>query len=318
MPGPARPSALVITGCAGVGKTRLVTGLAQQLEQHHDRVIHWILLQDCLWQSMGQTATELAAAMWPMHLRNQQGVVLVDDVQVLAGADEAMDTEKRALLVAFGQIVDACVEAGVPVVAIATSSSTLPPALLKAGRLEKEIAMEAPTLAQREQILHSLLKDMMMTHDANDISAVVERWASALASTTAGCVAGDLQRMYVGMRRAFLLGWLTILIAMKRLTCSFVAQLCTSSYPCLGSDARQHGGTRMGRFQRGRAHRRTFSTCTIGCHKTSFSQRPRSKRLGSHSLPKLGELEWVYCCQKASVPNGCASMATLLPLDSIR
>lgn len=203
----SRPSGLLLTGSPGVGKTRLVQSLPPQQ--------HWIRLSDVLWHAMGKTVDELVAIMLPRRFRRRRHrraetdavdsslsfsvpndnkkkntIVVVDNVQVLAGFDDnPNDTEKCVLLTSLLQVMEQCVQWDTPLLAIAnTATSDLPADLIKAGRLEKEICMEAPTLWQRQEILQALLQSMGCT---------VPEWAEALASTTAGCVAGDLRQVYV-------------------------------------------------------------------------------------------------------------------------
>jgi transitional endoplasmic reticulum ATPase len=189
--GPCRPSGVLLTGCPGVGKTRMAQCMASRLEQ----TVHWILLGDFLLQAIGKTATEMAQAMLPASssLSPPPDLVIVDDVDLLAVSDDARnDAEKRTVLAGLLVVMDECVQTGKTILGIATTASALPPELVKAGRFEKEIPMEAPTLQQREMILESLLRDMVGV-DATQ----VEQWSSILASTTAGCVVADLRRICV-------------------------------------------------------------------------------------------------------------------------
>lgn len=187
--GPSRPTGVLLTGCPGVGKTYLAECVKRQFLAARNKKVHSILLEDYLLLAAGKTATDLAEAMLPALV--SPSLVIVDGIQVLEGADETRNNaEKRALLAGLISIVDRCAKTGIALFGVSTSSSSLPPDLVKVGRLEKEIQMEAPTFLQREDIIAALLQKTCRLDQG-----LAQKWANILASTTAGCVAGDIQRI---------------------------------------------------------------------------------------------------------------------------
>jgi SpoVK/Ycf46/Vps4 family AAA+-type ATPase len=100
-----------------------------------------------------------------------------------------LDPERRLVYNSLLQVADKLIEKCIPVLGIAHTATQLPAELTKNGRLEKEVSVPPPTQLQREHILLHTLQE-------TDIdSQLCQKWAEALAPTTAGCVAADIRRI---------------------------------------------------------------------------------------------------------------------------
>lgn len=124
----------------------------------------------------------------PFIQRKQVALYLLDDLQMLKRSDfDIIERDMEYLLVrnTIMLAIDRLVETNYTfILGICEAKSTLPAEFCIAGRLEKEIIMEPPSQVQRDTIIQSLLP-------------LHPDWARALARSTAGFVAKDLQQMYV-------------------------------------------------------------------------------------------------------------------------
>ena len=138
---------------------------------------------------------------------------ILDDVDVIVdanaeGDDEGvltLDLERAAVLNALSKAMDLLTnpsshneeDDGPPPFILGLSRRTmsrLPNELCRVGRFEKEIAVQAPTQSQREEILQYWLKQLPL--DSSDrYSATIRRWTAALSPQLAGCVASDIRRV---------------------------------------------------------------------------------------------------------------------------
>jgi SpoVK/Ycf46/Vps4 family AAA+-type ATPase len=193
-PHPAAPSGILLTGPAGVGKTRLLRSLLPSITalQHHT-----VSIQEIRRRAATAEATVFSWLQPPRQLHPDGGTLLIlDDLQVLSS--HATDIESRLIVNCLLQIMDQKQRTPVLVVGLARDAATLPPELLRAGRLEVEVAMPPPTQGQREVILYHLLQSSSSSSAAAaDTTAPDDppyrHWARLLATVTAGCVASDLR-----------------------------------------------------------------------------------------------------------------------------
>ena len=212
----AAPSGILLTGCAGVGKTRLLSTILSMSNgsssspswNHHFVSVHHLIL-------LASWADEVTImdAIYPPY-RNCQLLVL-DDLHLLRYSSSNSTTtnirEHRLVLNSLIQVMDRinnvswsqrnisssslvrCV-----IIGLGRDKSLIPSELLKVGRLEKEIQMLPPSQTQREVILYHLLLGLK-DHAADDMPSEYElwcqRWAELLATATSGCVASDLRRL---------------------------------------------------------------------------------------------------------------------------
>jgi SpoVK/Ycf46/Vps4 family AAA+-type ATPase len=189
----ARPSGILITGCAGVGKTRLISCLCGA-EQAAPGRVHWLSAQDLILRASTESDLLINLVLPPS---SNCSLWVIDDLHLLArseDADEYESTNVEYMLVlnAIVQAMDRLQQPGLntTLIGIAQTASDLPKEITKIGRLEKEIIMHPPTQLQRTTIWELLLQ-------RDDIAVEFQQpWASALAAATAGCVVADLVRIY--------------------------------------------------------------------------------------------------------------------------
>jgi SpoVK/Ycf46/Vps4 family AAA+-type ATPase len=206
----AAPSGILVTGCAGVGKSRLASCLAHNIlssSTHNSRGtsrnIHWVSVQELLF--LASTETDLVETV--LLPSTDCDLWVIDDLHLLArnsqdGEDldgAGRDVEYMLVLNSILQSIDQVVGTGsgrndtfrCSIVGIGQVAMRLPPELIKIGRLEKEITVLPPTQSQRMSIWESILP-------SDQVPSVEEqrKWSIALASATAGCVPSDLLRIY--------------------------------------------------------------------------------------------------------------------------
>jgi len=123
-------------------------------------------------------------------------LLIIDDLQAVMGNEQEgdspfVDHEQQAVLFAIAKGMDLISKIGSAWILGLSSAAmnALPSELVRVGRFEKEILMDAPTQHQRQEILSSCLSKFKL-NDGNPL-----RWAEALAPRLAGCVASDLVRV---------------------------------------------------------------------------------------------------------------------------
>lgn len=155
--------------------------------------VQWVSAQDLLVRASWATEDDLLELLLPQK-REKRCLLVIDDLQVLASEEEEESLYDPELLLVHNSILEALsrLSTVIPlpfILGIAHKGSQLPKELVKIGRLEKELTIEPPSQVQREEILASILADVM------DNEKRRRRWSETLASQTAGCVASDLRRL---------------------------------------------------------------------------------------------------------------------------
>jgi SpoVK/Ycf46/Vps4 family AAA+-type ATPase len=188
MPGPVCPSGVLVTGGPKVGKSRLVSCMAHLLAP---TPVHWVSAQDLIMRASFTTHASLMDVINP-PLGNQRCVLVLDDLHLISVVDSLHDPEMMVVRNAILEAIDRSIASAVQpfIIGITRVATQLPREITKIGRLEKEVSMSAPTQVQREAVLRRLLQ-------ADTSRDLCEQWISLLIPLTAGCVAGDLRRLYV-------------------------------------------------------------------------------------------------------------------------
>jgi SpoVK/Ycf46/Vps4 family AAA+-type ATPase len=188
----AAPSAILLTGPTGVGKSRMGACIAYHYEQQGNAVC-LLSIQELIFRAL--TETDLLQDYISPILEGCSLCVL-DDLHLLelGESDETQrDMEytivQNAITHLIDQYKDRC-----KIVGISQAQSKLPTELTRIARLEKSFNMLAPTQVQRETIWESLL-----TSDAVEAENT-KKWSLVLASATSGCVAEDLVNVYQDAR----------------------------------------------------------------------------------------------------------------------
>ena len=170
---PGRPTGIILTGCPGVGKTKLATALLGATTH-----AHMISAQDLWMQASWATESDMLDLLLPPT--SKCSLVIIDDLHVLEETESETNHNNEYMLVrnTLQIAIDQLVNQGISILGIAHDRLRIPPELTKVGRLEVCREMLSPSQAQRDTILMSLLKR--------------QDWANALSGALAGCVAADL------------------------------------------------------------------------------------------------------------------------------
>lgn len=195
---PAAASGVILSGCAGVGKSRLASCVASHFsESGHAQKIYFSSVQDLLFQA--SVEMNLFKNILVPKLRGCK-LWVIDDLNLLESeAGDGDETRNNAeLMMVQNALIEAMDRFHIRccILGIAQSEMNLPSELTKSGRLEKSIQMHAPTQLQRINIWKYILSNdtggrsfVNSTSESDDITLT-------LASSTAGCVPMDLMRIY--------------------------------------------------------------------------------------------------------------------------
>ena len=149
---------VLITGPHGIGKTRLMNEIANQFDFHKEVID----LDKLLSNYLGDAEMAIRKVFINASL-NSPSIILFDDVDhvLKKRSAESSDFQKR-LVSCILSLIDGVEEIMHHVIVIATSSRPdhLDPALLRAGRIDKEFELTAPTSSDRLEIMKYILKDL--------------------------------------------------------------------------------------------------------------------------------------------------------------
>ena len=224
----AAPSGVILTGCTGVGKSRVASCLADRLQEQAGEdcapIVRLVSANDILLAAASHidinmlTDHVLGPAMAESVVRR---VLIIDDLDAiidLTGEESsAMQNPEKVLSInaiigAINFLVkgmrDVTHQGSVPKSShgdasapfilglCCCSSDQIPGNLVRVGRFEKVVTMAAPTQYQRERIFKSMLEGLSLLHaNGHDKKELAEKWAIALAPQTAGFVASDIRRV---------------------------------------------------------------------------------------------------------------------------
>lgn len=186
----AAPSAILLCGCSGVGKSRLSYCLLNHYRVKK-KTVAYISVEDLIFRSV--TEHDPFGTYLSPRLAGCT-IVVIDDLHMLEVDDDDDDYDfiKKGFEYKIAQncIMQVFEEYGTSgrckIVGICRNMSRLSPGLTKIGRFEKKFDIPVPTQYQRERIWNYLL-----TRHVVD-AATRRQWSSAMARATSGCVAADL------------------------------------------------------------------------------------------------------------------------------
>ena len=223
----AAPSGVILTGCTGVGKSRMASCLADRLlEQDEDYkpIVRRVSAKDILLAA----ASHIDVKMLIDHILGPAMVVesmarrvlIIDDLDTVIDltGEETSAPSNPEIVLAVNAIVGAIDllvmgmkddtpqrpvtkssvrNASTPFILglCCCSSEHIPANLVRVGRFEKIAAMAPPTQHQREKIFQSMLESLPLSQDGYDKQELAKKWAMALAPQTAGFVASDVRRV---------------------------------------------------------------------------------------------------------------------------
>jgi SpoVK/Ycf46/Vps4 family AAA+-type ATPase len=201
------PTAVVLTGCGGVGKSRMALLFKRELSRVYGGSSYLksvaISAKDILLEEASSSFDHRVAYNVGDNCSETKQLLIIDDLDVIIGDSDVMgssfttngsdlQSEQLRALNAIVNLVDAAVVRKDFVLGICrTPLSRLPPQLARVGRFEKEVVMSSPSLMQRKDIFGYWLSTLPLAGKTTD----VQRWADLLAPRTAGCVAADIRRV---------------------------------------------------------------------------------------------------------------------------
>ncbi|KAL7545148.1 hypothetical protein ACHAWF_008503 [Thalassiosira exigua] len=202
------PTAVVLSGCSGVGKSRMASWfeeeLSSRLESHPQRISAAKLsAKDVLLDEAsssfdpGKVLDRLSDHQQSTSSNLPDRLLIIDDLDAIVtdSASSTLESEQLRALNAIVKLVD-CATKDVArryfVLGICRASfAALPHQLARVGRFEHVVTMSPPSLVQRKAIF----KHWLQTLHLDDKASTISRWTDLLAPRTAGCVAADIRRI---------------------------------------------------------------------------------------------------------------------------
>lgn len=223
----AAPSGVMLTGCTGVGKSRVASCLADRLLEQglNDTrtrpvprpIVHRVSAKDILLAAASRIDVKLLTdhVLGPAKVESiARRVLIIDDLDSIFDptGEESSGTPDLESALAVNAIVGAIdflvkgvrhvpdssnKNASAPFILglCCASNEKIPGNFVRVGRFEKVITMAAPTQHQRERIFQSMLESLPLSQDEYNKRKVAKKWAMTLAPQTAGFVASDIRRV---------------------------------------------------------------------------------------------------------------------------
>lgn len=203
----AIPSGILLTGCTGVGKTRIASHVAYRCKTESSVNVHWVTVHDLLLRAAWASENDMMEFMNPSSTNCNsncndndnfvRNLLIIDDLHLLVSEDgNGLDPERMVVLNSILQTMDKLSHEntnkdgrGVKVInivlGIGITAAQLPTSLVRISRFEKEVTIAQPTQFQREAIFMHMLEFV-------ETETTRKKYATALSTLTPGCVAGDI------------------------------------------------------------------------------------------------------------------------------
>jgi len=200
-----RPTAVILSGCAGVGKTRMASWLEDELTKTTQMVSAKVSAKDILLEEASSTfdASQVIDQLSQSH--NKSVLLVIDDLDFVIGesddADSKHESEQFRAMNAIAKLIDQTTDKFASTCFILglchSSWAELPIQLARVGRFEKLITMPSPTQIQRKEIFKFWLSTMPSSNNTSidNSQLIMDEWAELLTPRTAGCVAADIRRI---------------------------------------------------------------------------------------------------------------------------
>jgi transitional endoplasmic reticulum ATPase len=183
--GVAAPSGVLLYGPPGTGKTRLARAVAN----HSCADVTFLSGPTLATQSYAEAEGTLRAALTPGGTNDGVRLVVIDDIDYLVPSRDVPGTAAPLL----GLVQNLLDVPGRPAVIATTSRrSSIDPAILRLGRVGRQVPVPVPSESDRRAILTVHTRDLSL---ATDEASGRDRLLADLAGRTAGFVGADLEAL---------------------------------------------------------------------------------------------------------------------------
>lgn len=175
------PRGMLLWGPRGTGKSKLMRLLAASFPCHIEEITPAVLLH----KFQGEAEAEIRA-IFSRAQQNAPSIILMDDIDIVCKQRQNASEIQYRILSCLLTILDGFVDIkGVFVIATSANPQEIDTAIRRPGRIDKEYEFTVPSAAERESILHAILRTLDVTVD---VSCVAQ--AARMAH---GMVPADLQ-----------------------------------------------------------------------------------------------------------------------------
>jgi len=208
------PAAVLLSGCSGVGKSRMSLWFGEELNKTAATPIAVlnISVKDILLEIASSTLFNSSRILEKVHnsTKSDRSLLIIDDLDVIIDSTDQDDlnastiagfeSEQQRALQAVIKLVDSVIiesSSRCFILGISRSSwAQIPHQLSRIGRFEKVVSMSSPSLVQRRAIFKFWLSTLPFdAYDLGKKEKMINQWADLLAPRTAGCVASDIRRV---------------------------------------------------------------------------------------------------------------------------